>query len=168
MFNLCRLPMDVKYKELDYCAEYAAQVIFSDWDSKDFDALFVSLKHYPSLEKYIEFEEEHLRPYLLSLIGLPTKARKQQEKTSSERFRLESTYAHWRMATIALMIQNRLLELKIVRTSSVRKTVETSLNFLSDLDLFYEFSPVWLSQFGDTSPFLNEAGEEMWYPDDKN
>lgn len=166
MFNLYSLPMDVEYQELNECAKYAAQVIFADWDSKDFDALFASLKRYPSLQKYVEFEEDNLRPYLFSSIGLPTKVRKLQKKTYSERFRLESTYAHWRMATIALMIQNRLLELKTVQTSSARKTVETSLNFLSDLDLFYEFSPVWLSQFGDSSPFLNEAGEEMWYPDD--
>ena len=166
MFNLYSLPMDVEYKELDYCAEYAFQVIFAKWDTKDFDALFASLKHYPNLQKYLEFEEENLRPYLLAHLALPTKARKQQEKNFSERYRLELSYAHWRMATISLMIQNRLLELKIVRTASAKKTVETSLNFLSDLDLFYDFSPVWISQLGESSPFLNEEGEEIWYPDD--
>lgn len=96
MVNLYRLPMDVEYSELNHCAEVAFQVIFSNWNTDDFAALFASLKHYPTLQKYIEFEEENLRPWLFSHLALPTKERRLQEKTLSERLRLELTYAHWR------------------------------------------------------------------------
>lgn len=166
MVNLYRLPMDVEYDELSHCAEVASQVIFANWHTDDFAALFASLKHYPTLQKYIEFEKENLRPWLFSHLALPTKERRLQEKTLSERSRLELAYAHWRMATISLLLQNKLLALKTVRTSTAQKTVDTSIDFLLDLERFYEFSPVWILQFGETSPFLNEVGEEIWYPDD--
>ncbi|TYG34190.1 hypothetical protein FW755_03335 [Lonepinella koalarum] len=166
MFNLYTIPTDVDYQEIDGCAEYAFKVIFAHWETKDFAELFASLKSYPNPEKYLEDEENGFRPMIRALNALPTKESKMQEKRLSPFHQLVLTYARWRWATAALLIQNRLLELKTVQTSSARKTVDYAFQFLTDVDVLCDFAPLWIEPLGDSSPFLNQTGEEVWTVDD--
>ncbi|WP_439291503.1 hypothetical protein [Lonepinella koalarum] len=166
MFNLYTIPTDTDIQEVESCAELAFEVIFANWETKDFDELFASLKSYPTPEKYLEEEAESFRPMIQALNALPTKESKKREKMLSPFQRLLLTYARWRWATVALLIQNRLLELKTVQTSSARKTVDYAFQFLTDVDVLCDFAPLWIEPLGDSSPFLNQTGEEVWTVDD--
>lgn len=161
MFKFLRLPTDFDAKELEGVAEYAFDICFQGWTTDDFEQLSVLIKSKIGIDKYLELEEKTLRPALLSFYALPEKERRKQGNELKERHPLVQAYAYWRLVTGALVVQNRLLELETLRTSSARKTADTSLNFLSGISQLLADVPVWCEKMPVPSPFLDADGQEI-------
>ncbi|MDD0824348.1 hypothetical protein PTQ27_07720 [Mannheimia sp. AT1] len=161
MFNLLKLPTDFDAQELEGAAEYAFDICFKGWQTEDFEKLSVLIKSKIGIDKYLEQEESTYRPYWLSVYALPEKERKKIKSELKDHRSLVLVYAYWRLVTGSLVVQNRLLELETLRTSSAQKVADTSLSFLSNLNQLLDDVPVWCDKMPVPSPFLDENGKEI-------
>ena len=150
------------YAELDDCAEGAFDIVFAKATSEDFKTIYDQLKSFPTLDKYLEWEKA-AHAYWLSDLALRKLSYKPRDKHLSAAHENLRLYARWRLVTQGLLLQNRLLELESVQTSSMNKAVDISLNFLLAQQRLFELAPFWHERFGSSSPFLNADGSEIRY-----